>query len=301
MNPLKSVLILALFASTFSSCKDDSPPSVDPGSSDEAIREGYKNNITATHLVDFGWTGSTSTCTAGSISADAQAKTLQRINYFRDLAGLPSDITFNTVWNAQCHEAALMCHANSKLSHSPPSTWNCYSADGAAAAGRSNLSSSSSTNAMISYMRDHGSNNTAVGHRRYILSSRAKTMGHGATNRYDALWVIGGSENNPNPPEYIAWPPNVVPAPLVFPRWSFGIPDANFATSTVEMKEEGGLNVNVNVVSQSDNFGDPTIVFEPQGIDLTTNGKTYEVSVKGVVVGLDTKDFNYKVRIVTID
>ena len=62
-----------------------------------------------------------------------------RINYFRAMAGLPGDVVFDTTWNAQCQEAALMMIAEGNLSHSPPTGWACYSADGATAAGKSNL------------------------------------------------------------------------------------------------------------------------------------------------------------------
>lgn len=301
MKHRNSLFILILLTTILSACKDDSSPSPNPGNSDEQIRADYEANIVGTALSDLGWTGSTISCTAGKISDDAQSKTLQRINYVRLLAGLPGDISFNPEWNAKCQEAALMCYANGQLNHSPPSSWKCYTADGREGASRSNLSSASGPGAILSYMRDAGANNTSVGHRRYILSSRAKTMGHGSCSRYDALWVVGGSQTNPNPPEFIAWPPKNVPAPLVYPRWSCGFPGADVSSATVEVRDESGALITAPIVSQNTSFADPTVVFEPQGIVLTENGKTYSVTIKNVIRGGESKDYSYDVRIVTID
>ena len=141
---------------------------------------------------ELGWTGSTASCTAGTLSDQAHSKVLQRINYYRRLAGLADDIVLDTVKNTKSQQAALIMSANSNLSHNPPPTWRCYTAEGAEAAGKSNLGLGfHSTNAIDGYMEDFGTNNTAVGHRRWILYSRAKVMGHGSTSNSQALWVIG--------------------------------------------------------------------------------------------------------------
>lgn len=297
----RSLLAFSLLLLFFSSCKDDNGLDSDENLTDkERVLKLYNEEFLGTTTTDMGWTGSTGSCTPGSISAEAQNNTLKRINFFRKLAGLDANITFRTDWNNKCQEAALMCHANNQLNHFPPATWSCYTADGAEAAGRSNLSSSPATYAITSYMRDAGGGNKAVGHRRYILYSRAKTMGHGATDRYDALWVVGGAATPNNTREFIAWPPQVVPAPLVFPRWSMGAPGANFANATVTMTDEQGVIVPVDVVSKTDNFGDPTIVFEPDGIDLHTDDKKYKVKIEGATVAGVPKTFQYEVTIVMV-
>ena len=47
----------------------------------------------------LGWTGDVSTCNPGTISALSLDNTLDRINYFRNLVGLPSNITFDSLLN----------------------------------------------------------------------------------------------------------------------------------------------------------------------------------------------------------
>lgn len=199
-----------------------------------------------------------------------------------------------------------MMTSNGALNHTPPSTWKCYTAEGAAAAGASNLSSGShSSGAITQFMQDFGSSNQAVGHRRWILFSKAIQMGHGSTNSNSALWVIGGAAPKPpdNMPAFISWPPaNFVPAPLVFPRWSFSIPGADFTYAKVEKKNPNGTAINLSIVHFNGNYGDKTIVWEPVGIKTTiTTDETYEVIVKDVKLSDGTsKTFQYKVTLLKV-
>lgn len=84
------------------------------------------------------WSGSVAGCNAGSASASTQAATLSAVNYFRGLAHL-DPVTLDPALTSADQSAALMMHANYSLSQFPPSSWTCYTAAGAAAAGRSNL------------------------------------------------------------------------------------------------------------------------------------------------------------------
>lgn len=293
-----------------SSCKKDdddsnndtNDPVVDPAR--QLVIDDYNNLYLGSDVTSSGWTGSTSTCAPGTMSADAIAKTLQRINYFRKEVGLNTDITFDAAKNTKCQEAALMMDANNDLDHSPPATWTCYTADGATAAGSSNLAlGSHSSGAITMYMQDPGSGNTACGHRRWILYSRSKVMGVGSTSSANSLWVLGNS-GNPLPsgmPEYIAWPPKgYVCAPLVFARWSLSVPSADFSAATVSMTDASGTAVPCTIVSSTDNgYGDNTIVWEPTGVNTSgTSDVTYHVNVNNVTVSSNTKNYSYDVVII---
>src|SRR5512139_2725870 len=59
-----------------------------------------------------GWTGSTSSCNPGEISPYFEADTLQLVNFYRAMAGLPGEVVFNSVKNEKCQKAALMMQAN---------------------------------------------------------------------------------------------------------------------------------------------------------------------------------------------
>jgi hypothetical protein len=98
--------------------------------------DDYEKYFLGTQILsnNLGWNGDHTTCTAGDISNDSRKKTLDRINYYRRLAGLPTPINFFSGLTPMCQEASLMMHSNNDLSHEPPITWSCFSPDGMTAA-----------------------------------------------------------------------------------------------------------------------------------------------------------------------
>lgn len=265
------------------------------------VLDDYKNIYLQSAVTNVGWTGNATNCDAGTIPDEVQNKVLSRINYFRKLVGLAGDITFDAAKNAKCQQGALMTTANGQLNHYPPSTWKCYTTEGKDACGNSNLYLGvTGSNAITGYIEDPGTSNNACGHRRWIIYSKAKIMGHGSTSNSDVLWVLGGSQTPAQLPEFIAYPPkNYVPAPLVFSKWSFAIPAADFTNATVSMRDSTGNNINLSVVSKSDNgYGDNTIVWTPTGIITNSAADIkYDVKIKDVKVGGVLKEYTYKVII----
>lgn len=210
------------------------------------------------------WTGESASCVAGAIAPSAATKTLNLINYFRDLCGLPNPVEWDTAYNRKAQDAALMIRANSDLSHDPPASWKCYSESGKEAAGKSNLALGyHSTQAIIAYMADHGESNYAVGHRRWILYPRARYFGQGSTSSSQALWVIGRTGTDPKP-SFVAYPaPGFFPKPLVYPRWSFSKDRADFSQAEVTMWDGAGNQLLVRILSVANGFGSNTLVWEP--------------------------------------
>ena len=255
-------------------------------------------------LGELSWTGDadSAVCNAGTISQLSQDRTLQRINYFRRLVGLPDSISFDTTLNRKCQEAALMMHANGTLNHNPPPTWLCYTTDGKDAAGRANLSFGHSTNAITSYISDHGSSNYPVGHRRWILSSRAHVFGHGSTSTKNVLWVIGNSTNPPPGLQFTAYPsPGFFPARLVMGRWSFSKIGATFDSTTITMTDAAGDTIDVTLEPLSYSYGDPTIVWVPNITQLSLYDSvdvTYTVTVSKVDTGGGFLDYTYDVVVI---
>ena len=302
---LPTLILMVLMTTFVVSCKKDAPvEEPDPVVSErDRILNIYASDYIGSTVTDPAWTGDLSGCNPGTISADAQAKTLLRIKYFREMALLPIDISFDANNNLKCQQAALMMHSNNALSHTPPASWSCYTADGATAAGSSNIALGMHTSgAVAGFINDFGSNNTVVGHRRWLLFSKARVLGHGSTSNASAIWVMGNTGVTPLfTPEFIAWPPKgYVPAPVVYARWSFGIPGANFANATVTMKDQSNNSMTVSVISKTDNgYGDNTIVWEPTGVNTSSAADlTYHVTVNNVVVGGVTKTYNYDVIII---
>jgi len=184
-------------------------------------------------------------CDPGTTSAVFKEAILRRINWYRAMAGLPGDIVLDDELNEKCQAAALIMAAQGALSHFPPADWECYTPAGNEAAGAANLHLSSTPNLdagiVDGYIEDGGQFNASVGHRRWLLYTRQRTMGTGSvsgTFRANAIWVIG--QFGIGPARNHSWPPaGFVPYQVVYPRWSFSSPNADFSQATVTMTRGG--------------------------------------------------------------
>ncbi len=274
------------------------------------------------------WTGSGSpTCNPGTTSATYQQHTLNRLNFFRQLAGLPSVSFFApTDFPGQATQASsLMQGANNSLSHSPPTSWLCYSSTGATGAGRSNLGLGySGTSVIDGYMDDNGSGNESVGHRRWILYPRlAKTFSGDASGTgvrsANTMWVIQNASGDgtwgsrASMPNGVAWPPGgFVPfqaLPDVSNRWSFHWPGATFSSATVTITKNGQpVPILGYDARDGDGFGDAAIVFRPNNV--AANGafvsyaspgavdQDYVVTVSGISGGGAPSSVTYTVTVI---
>ena len=272
----------------------------------EIMLQDYYHNYVTSEVADCGWTGSVTNCEPGTVSATTNKLVLQRINYFRHLVGVHDKVIFNAHFNEHCQEAALIVKSNNSINHYPDSaTFSCWTRNGFDGCANSNLSNTlHSSAAVTSYIFDDGLSNKNVSHRRLLLYSRAKQMGHGSTDNSNAIWVLQGSAGTPPyVPEYIAYPPKgYMPSTLVFPRWSFGLPDADFTNATVSMTDTAGNVITCPVISRTDNgLGDNTLVWEPEEINTSGPGDVvYNVSIGGILIGSETKSYSYKVIIVQV-
>ena len=252
------------------------------------------------------WSGSVASCASGSVTASYRTAVLRRINYFRAMAGLPT-VQLDTTLSTKAGEAALMMVANNTLSHDPPVTWLCYTADGAEAASRSNLFlGRSGPEAIDGYIEDEGATNPAAGHRRWLLHPPTARMGMGdIPGQTNALWVVGGAGRAVVPRDgYVAWPPKgYVPRSLVFPRWSFALVGADLGAASVTVTRNGRA-CPVTVVHRDrppGTFGDPAVVWDLDSRCFPGTGGdvTYRVSVSGVVVAGVTRSYSYTVTAFT--
>ncbi len=101
----------------------------------EAVRRFYYSVHQASEGVAIGWTGSVAGCNPGTVSAEFREATRTRINYFRAMAGVTSDIPFTDANNTMAQATALTMSAQRALDHFPPANWACWTrlgADGAA-------------------------------------------------------------------------------------------------------------------------------------------------------------------------
>lgn len=281
----------------------------------ELARQDFNTMYVGSAVPSFTWNGNTGSCNAGTLSQDVIDKALLRLKYFRKAAGLSNDgIVMNPLYNAKCQQAALMFKANNTISHFPPNTWSCFTEDGADAAGNGNIAFGVSDVENINlWIEDEGNNNAKVGHRRWMLYSRATDFGFGCTNSTGTLWVINdgsGSTDLPaNTPAYVAWPPKgFIPRDVVYPRWSLSIPapsypyQVNFTQATVVVKDASGAELPVLIEYanpvESSYAGDNTISFRPDGIILDSDAdQKYSVKISNVIVGGVAKTYEYDVTI----
>ena len=277
----------------------------------EAVRLFYATVYNASEGVDSEWTGSISGCIPGDTSAVYKEAVLRRLNWFRAMAGVPATVQFDATFNRKAQQAALVMAANNNLSHTPPNSWACNNADATEAAGNSNLAlgRSGADSVAGGYIADSGSNNTAVGHRRWVLYPQTQTMGTGdvtGTTQANALWVFDNRFGAARPSvrdEFVAWPPpGYVPYTTVYPRWSFSYPKADFSSASVSMSENGA-SIATRQEALSSGAGENTLVWLPgtytDGMSwLRPSADTaYLVQISGVKINGVSRNFSYTVRV----
>lgn len=259
---------------------------------------------------EISWNGDPSNCDEGGCSSSTRQKMLDRINYFRRLCDLNDDVVFSEEKNQMCQEAAMMSVVNQSLSHclgqnnAPCDNWTCTTESGILASQKSNLAWGNWDiyDPVELFISDYGAGNIAVGHRRWILYSRAKEFGCGLTEDRNILWVLGNYGNPAgNQRDYIAYPPgDYIVQDLVYPRWSFGIPQADFTDAEVQMLDENGNQIELNIIyNASVGYGDYSIVWEPEGILVEENYDVeYHVNISNIG-NAPNSSYTYTVKIVT--
>ncbi len=281
---------------------------------DPASREASQAFFVEAYLVDeginSGWTGDYNSCNPGTTSTAFRAAVARRINYFRSMAGVPSIQGFHDEYNLKAQAAALMMSVNGALSHAPTADWQCFTAAGQEGAGSSNLALGIyGPGAINAYMSDFGDGNGAVGHRRWVLYPQTQYMGvgdiPGDSDHWpaNALWVFDSANMwGPRPAtreSYVAWPPpGFVPYQVVFPRWSFAYPDADFSQTTVAMTQDAQP-VAVQKVDPFNGYGENTLVWEPQ-LDLSQidgSETALVVTVTNILIDGLPHDFSYTVTL----
>jgi hypothetical protein len=282
----------------------------------EQVRDFYNALFTPAENVPMATTADTAECEAGTNSSAFRNAELLRINWFRAMAGIPSTVTFSTAESAEDQSAAVMISANAKVQHTLiPPTWSCFASNATNAAANSNLELGGvGADAITGYIWDYGATNAQVGHRRWILYPQTQVMGAGdvpgqGTNPpANATWIQDTNYQGPRPPgtaQFVAWPPpGYAPLPVVFPRWSFALSNADLSVASVSM-QSNGVPFPVTVQSYNANYGEDTLVWYPSDIDPTSPNTVfpfsgidtvYSVTINNVgTTGEGYTSFNYKV------
>ncbi len=293
---------------------DPSIDSFDRASVRAAYNRDYAPLIDELTFTTSPWTGSVAGCDAGTIPASVGDDLMGAVNFYRALADL-GPVTRDSALDADAQAAALIMDANGALSHQPPASWDCWTQSGYDGADNSNLYlfGGSQPDFLIEaskgFMDDPGAGNTAVGHRRWILSPSSRPFGFGATSRAYAMWVTGDypADGHAGAPEYISWPTaGFFPIELSTSRWSLSHSRfllADLTGTDVSMSFEDST-VQITQYNGSVNHGFlPTVswdVTDPRFDDWLEGGRdlTFEIDVTGIDIDGSTVSHSYTVTMV---
>ena len=259
----------------------------------------YEENYLGSALSSsaIGWTGNTENCDPGATPDSVKQKILQRLNYFRHLAGVPP-VAMDSTSSAMAQQAALMMKANNQLDHYPPLSWHCATYQGQLGAANSNLALGvNGTAAVDLYIQDAGV--TDLGHRRWALYPPTTKVGSGDTDFSNALFVIGSFGARPNI-DFSAYPgPGYIPAPLVYDTWSISVYTGDFSAATVSVRDSAGNTYPVTTAATPGGYGDNTLSwsFGNNIADGLESDLALIVTVAGVKVNGQVKNFQYPVNL----
>jgi uncharacterized protein YkwD len=239
--------------------------------------EGHRTTATSP------WTEGTTECEPGSMSRQALDDTLRRITMFRALVGLPP-VTDDPARNAVDQSCANLMYRNGSISHTPPSSWRCYSEAGAMGAASSNLAigTRDAADAIDLFVGDAGV--PSLGHRRWVLNDPLGVVGIGFAGNATCLGVFDGSGAGDRP--WTSWP-NAGVAPIEgldggFSRgvlWSFHSRSLAVQAATVTMQRlSDGAALAVEVSRPGRGYGPDTVAWAPTGWTPTA-GERYRVTV----------------------
>ncbi len=249
-------------------------------------------------------------CLPGKVSDSANQRFINVLNYLRRQAGVYDNCFLDDDLNEMAQHASLMMKARETISHSPDSTWKCYSWKGKKAANSSNLSyGHAGTSALLGQMQDNGAGNGSVGHRRWILNPYNKVFGHGSTDVTMTLYVFGkyfknDPEKNRNPDwddkQFISWPPkDYAPLTLVSQRWSFSLDNADFGKAKISVTKKG-RRVKIKPEKVQNGYAVNTCVWQMKG--PIKAGDVYKITIKnvGVLNERKPKTFTYTIEVLDL-
>jgi hypothetical protein len=267
-----------------------------PDGSSEAGGEASSGDVCARWRAEYParsatvWTPGVSTCDPGTAHPDAIEDAVRRTNLFRGLAGLPP-VVENAEFSRKAQLCAVLQAAMGDLDHTPPASAPCYSADGAEAAGSSNLAYgiSNIADAVDLYLSDTGVR--SLGHRRWILHPPYDRAGFGFARGYSCQWVFGwGSDPGV---AFVAWPAaGPFPIQALGGPWSIGASGVRFAGATVSVtRVSDGASLTVTDVYVPDSgYGLETLAWTVGG---TSGPGAYRVRIEGTA-----RTFDYTVELV---
>ena len=141
-------------------------------------------------------------CTSGIPSDSEKKKVLDRINYLRSIHKL-SPVVYDDKDDEIAAECALVIAANEQLSHTPDSSWKCWSQVAYDGCSSSNIhiemasydiSSTNSADIVDGFMtEEYQGEPKTLGHRRWLIDPWLTHIAFGRADYYDGKYFVIGS------------------------------------------------------------------------------------------------------------
>lgn len=267
-------------------------------------------------------------CRTGRLRVEQTQHVLDIVNKIRQLHGLGL-VSHDIKYEQAVSQAALMFAANGQISHAIPTTWRCYSAEGANAAANSiirggiaakNITFYSPEQDVIAWLTDVTAlSSETIGHRRLLLDPFLRSIAYGrVSGRINARSVSAGSalkiigsyktDTDIGSSELIAYPYHDYPARyfvsgsvlslslLIDKTDKQANASVDFSKARVTVTTETGKTIRIrNLRFDNLHYGLPnSLQFKLASIELDLR---YHVSLDGVVVHGQEKSYRYWFRI----
>ncbi len=218
-----------------------------------------------------GWNGLSKRCTSGIMPDSTNQKIEDRINYFRQQAGIKDAVKINSIRSKKCQEASVMYAPVGVFTREPtPETHICYTKNAAEAALYSQVIKDPNPAIAITVLASDVKSEELF-NRQYILAQNANGIGFGSSENNTVVWMLEPLDklNETDSVYYsknmISWPPQgYCPRMFFFKKWSIsGNMDFKDVSVTIESKSIGKLPCH-SKVDQAPMLPYSTLVFEPE-------------------------------------
>jgi uncharacterized protein YkwD len=265
-------------------------------------------------------------CTSGIPSDSEKKKVLDRINYLRSIHKL-SPVVYDEKDDEIAAECALVIAANEQLSHTPDSSWECWSQVAYDGCHSSNIhiemasydiSSTNSADIVDGFMtEEYQGEPKTLGHRRWLIDPWLTHIAFGRADYYDGsgYYVIGsaikvindddGNDDISTDIKFVAYPFENYPKELYndnimmsftvikdkFSKYSNGT-GINFASATIAIIDPDNKTMKVkNIESDTQGYGVPNnLRWYVEGIKPNVK---YNVTVSDIMINNNPEFYQY--------
>ncbi len=258
----------------------------------------YYNTVQGKKVANTGWDGKSSDCNVGYMPDSTLYSVVNRLNYFRQNAGVVLPMDLSREKSRKCQEAAVMFAPKGIFTREPSeATHTCFTkgAKEAAQIGQCILESNPAQSVTI-FMDD--SKSDEIVNRRAILNPEATEAGVGSAENNSVFWLLdmaGAEDSVWYQNHFVAWPaPGYSPKMLLFKKWSFSIAaDLKDAKVTIKNKSSQEVAATVNEYPISGMLLRTLVIVPDINPKNAVAGDYYDVTVELK----DKKKYTYRVTL----